>query len=175
MYELKKIGKVFTSKFVATGPSSYKTKIYRAAVSQRLKNTALEFLSGAATYFLRCVRPSVAAWDVQRKTHSLFLMIWTSFSVIFFPNRNKGHRLMIVPCLKKATDFHKTWYEQWTTAGNRAVFFSLNDTPQVSAFKPLPQCTATMSSKLFRNIQEYARTWWRLWSKGRNTSLVKVK
>jgi hypothetical protein len=30
------------SKFVATGPSSYKKRIYRAAVSQRLRNTALE-------------------------------------------------------------------------------------------------------------------------------------
>ena len=41
MYELKKIGKVFTSKFVGTGPLSYKKRIYRAAVSQRLRNTAL--------------------------------------------------------------------------------------------------------------------------------------
>ena len=41
MYELKKIGKVFTSKFVGTGPSSYKKRIYRAAVSQRLRNTVL--------------------------------------------------------------------------------------------------------------------------------------
>jgi len=41
MYELKKTGKVFTSKFVGTGPSSYKKRIYRAAVSQRLRNTAL--------------------------------------------------------------------------------------------------------------------------------------
>ena len=39
MYELKKNGKVFTSKFVGTGPSSYKKRIYRAAVSQRLRNT----------------------------------------------------------------------------------------------------------------------------------------
>jgi len=36
-----KNGKVFTSKFVATGPSSYKKGIYRAAVSQKLRNTAL--------------------------------------------------------------------------------------------------------------------------------------
>ena len=42
MYELKKNGKVFTSKFVGTGPSSYKKSIYPAAVSQRLRNTALE-------------------------------------------------------------------------------------------------------------------------------------
>jgi len=43
MYELKKkIGKVFTSKFVGTGPSSFEKRIYRAAVSQRLRNTGLE-------------------------------------------------------------------------------------------------------------------------------------
>ena len=41
MYELKNIGKVFTSKFVGTGPSSYEKRIYRAAVSQRLRNTAI--------------------------------------------------------------------------------------------------------------------------------------
>ena len=44
MYELRKIGKVFMSKFVATGPSSYKKRIYRAAVSQRLRNTGLDNL-----------------------------------------------------------------------------------------------------------------------------------
>ena len=42
MYELKKTGKVFTSKFVGTGPSSYEKRIYRAAVSQRLRNTGFE-------------------------------------------------------------------------------------------------------------------------------------
>jgi len=43
MYELKKkkIGKVLTSKSVGTGPSSYEKVIYRAAVSQSLRNTAL--------------------------------------------------------------------------------------------------------------------------------------
>jgi len=38
---LKKIGKAFTNKFVGTGPSSYKKRIYRAPVSQWLRNTAL--------------------------------------------------------------------------------------------------------------------------------------
>jgi len=33
--------KVFTSKFVGTGPSSYKKRIYRAAVSQSFRNTAV--------------------------------------------------------------------------------------------------------------------------------------
>ena len=36
---LKKIRNVFTSKFVGTGPSSYNKRIYRAAVSQMLRNT----------------------------------------------------------------------------------------------------------------------------------------
>jgi len=35
---LKQIGTLFTSKFVGAGPSCYKKRIYRAAVSQRLSN-----------------------------------------------------------------------------------------------------------------------------------------
>ena len=42
MYELKN-GKVFTSKVVGTGPSSYGKRIYRIEVSQRLRNTALYY------------------------------------------------------------------------------------------------------------------------------------
>jgi len=42
---LKKIGKVLTSKSVGTGPSSYEKRIYRAAVSQRLRNTGLNNIS----------------------------------------------------------------------------------------------------------------------------------
>ena len=41
MYELKKIGKVLTSKPVRTGPSSYAKSIYRAAVSQMLRKIGL--------------------------------------------------------------------------------------------------------------------------------------
>ena len=37
----KKNGKVFTSKYVGTGPSAYEKRIYRAAVSQRFRNTGL--------------------------------------------------------------------------------------------------------------------------------------
>jgi len=50
MYELKKTGKVFTSKFVGTGPSSYKKRIYRAAVSQRLRNTGIDGRSTDETH-----------------------------------------------------------------------------------------------------------------------------
>jgi len=38
MYEFKKIGKVFKSKFVGTGPSSYKKEF----TGPRLRNTALD-------------------------------------------------------------------------------------------------------------------------------------
>jgi len=43
MYELKINGRVFTSKFVGTGPSSYEKRNYRAAVSQTLRNTGLQY------------------------------------------------------------------------------------------------------------------------------------
>ena len=42
MYELKKIGKVLTSKSVGTGPLSCEKRIYRAAISQRLRNNGVE-------------------------------------------------------------------------------------------------------------------------------------
>jgi len=38
----QKVGKVLTSKSVGTWPSSYGKRIYRAAVSQMLRNSALE-------------------------------------------------------------------------------------------------------------------------------------
>jgi len=43
MYELttEKIGKVFMSKFVGTEPPSFEKRIYRAAFSQRLRNTGV--------------------------------------------------------------------------------------------------------------------------------------
>ena len=43
MYELKKIGKVFTSKFVGTWPTSYDKRIYRAAITQSLRNTDIMY------------------------------------------------------------------------------------------------------------------------------------
>ena len=39
-----KNGKVFTSKSVGTGPSSYEKRIYRAAISHSLRNTALDHM-----------------------------------------------------------------------------------------------------------------------------------
>jgi len=42
---LKNIGKVITSKFVGNGPSYYKKRIYRTAVSQRLRNSVLKHVT----------------------------------------------------------------------------------------------------------------------------------
>ena len=63
MYELKKNGKVFTSKSVGTGPSSYKKRIYLAAVSQRLRNTPIigsEFIEWLGDYHF--VKKYFAPW-----------------------------------------------------------------------------------------------------------------
>ena len=64
---LKKNGKVLTSKSVGTGPSSYEEGIYRTAVSQRLRNT------GSGTYmkplFLEGV-PAVLAFDLKVRKQS---------------------------------------------------------------------------------------------------------
>ena len=55
MCELKENGKVLTSKSVGTGPSSYKKKIYRAAISQRLRNTDLDDSKAAVGTLSVCV------------------------------------------------------------------------------------------------------------------------
>ena len=63
MYELKKNGKVFTSKSVGTGPLSCEKIIYRAAVSQRLRIAALLsiLVVSAVLKIFRLVK--VTLWD----------------------------------------------------------------------------------------------------------------
>jgi len=56
----KKNGKVFTSKFVRTGPLSYEKRIYRAMVSQRLRNTDLDIKVELMSDF-----KNTAFWDVM--------------------------------------------------------------------------------------------------------------
>jgi len=55
-----KNGKVFTSKYVGTGPSSCEKRIYWAAVSRRLRNTVLDGkfqdLMTVFTFLRYCVR-----------------------------------------------------------------------------------------------------------------------
>jgi len=66
MYELKKIGKLFTSKSAGTGPSSYEKRIYRAAVSQRLRYTGINYvLSGLGFDFPQSQEISCLHRNVQ--------------------------------------------------------------------------------------------------------------
>ena len=72
---LKKNGKVFTSKFVGTGPSSDEKRIYRAAVSQSLNNTVLD-----ATAF-KTIRPKVPHLVHARAGKLLTICTLVFFSV----------------------------------------------------------------------------------------------
>jgi len=60
MYELKKIGKVFTSNFVGTGPSSYKKNLPGRGLT-RLRNTALDLLC-----LLHCITETIQVADGAR-------------------------------------------------------------------------------------------------------------
>ena len=64
---LQKIGKVLTSKSVGTGPSSYEKRIYRAAVSQRLRNTDLGSVNKRK---ISCPLPGVKPLFIIRQPHS---------------------------------------------------------------------------------------------------------
>ena len=67
MYELKKNGKVFTSKFFGTGPPSYEKRIYRAAVSKRLSNTDLQHLSHSTTKQSQPFSPALLCVKCEKK------------------------------------------------------------------------------------------------------------
>ena len=60
MYELKNNGKVFTSKFVGTGPSSYEKRIYGSAVSQSLRKNGLFYTFYIYIYICMyvCIMPA---------------------------------------------------------------------------------------------------------------------
>ena len=64
-----KNGNVFTSKFVRTGPSSYEKRIYRAAVSQSLRNTELDE-TRLHTFLLFCTVNSKNAQLFHKLSHS---------------------------------------------------------------------------------------------------------
>jgi hypothetical protein len=78
---LKKTGKIFTNKLVGTGPSKNKKRIYRAAVSQRLRNTD--------TGYVRCLVLKTGSESVclgffifSLNSHSLFIQLASYFSVV---------------------------------------------------------------------------------------------
>jgi len=65
MYELKKIGKVLTSKSVGTGPSSCEKRIYRAAVSRRSRNAGLELGRIGETTTAHLVAESLCLYGID--------------------------------------------------------------------------------------------------------------
>jgi hypothetical protein len=67
---LKKIGKVFTSKYVGTGPSSCEKRIYQSVVSQRLRNTAVEYIR-VCTAVPHAARPFPALFLSIQQPHTL--------------------------------------------------------------------------------------------------------
>ena len=98
MYELKKIGKVFMSKFVVSGPSSHKKIIYRAAVSQRLRNTSLSYTqctrnTSSTLATLNIIRQTCP--NAARSTLCLLHIFLYIIIIITFPERCKLQRYSI--------------------------------------------------------------------------------
>ena len=78
---LKEFGNVFTSKSVGTGPSSYEKRIYWAAVSQRLRNTALESAAPFTTFIpSRQSDPSLLA---VRDFNNASFFFWTGYREVW--------------------------------------------------------------------------------------------
>ena len=80
----KKIGKLFTSKFIGTGPSSYKQRIYWAAVLQRLRNTILD--KAVASCLVMKIPTFLEARQfiaVFTKSRLLTIMSYLSFHTVF--------------------------------------------------------------------------------------------
>ena len=83
MYELKKkIWKVFTSKFVGTGPSSYEKGIYLATISQRLRNTNLDItrLTLSDPVFVLEIKLAVVPWSTQYLSSDWLDQNWSATS-----------------------------------------------------------------------------------------------
>jgi hypothetical protein len=78
---LKKIGKAFTSKFVVTGPLSYEKRIYQAAVSQGLRNTALK-KQFPATPRIRQVIPTASLGSLGKRNIFCFCCNFNPYCLV---------------------------------------------------------------------------------------------
>jgi hypothetical protein len=72
---------VFTSKFVGTGPSSYKKRIYQAVVSQRLRTTGIENLGNLLVTECKNKFERVGCWAcfIIEECPSLFIPVQNVF------------------------------------------------------------------------------------------------
>ena len=107
MYELKKFGSLFTSKFVGNGPSSCEKRIYRAAVSQRLRNTAL----GPLFIYLGNIQNFVKTFTGGEKKHvSTNDRIYFCAETMWGLDTSTLYRVGLhVKCLLFSSDFNKNW------------------------------------------------------------------
>jgi hypothetical protein len=111
MYELKKIGKIFTSKFVGTGPSSYEKRIYRATVSRRLRNPTLVFLLPSSVYarkyfILLCNMPD----NFERVCARLALQFWPyglDFMTFHLHYRSRKGQSMLIKIFLKTSQLNE--------------------------------------------------------------------
>jgi len=79
MYEPKKNRKLLTSTSVGTGPSSYEKRIYRAAFSQRLRNTVLSHRSSQRR---RGGRNNWPVLSLLRLSWSSLMWLWVAGVVV---------------------------------------------------------------------------------------------
>ena len=95
MYELQKNGKVFTSKSVGTGPSCCEKRIYRAAVSQRLRNTGLGNCNTVVSiilYYIIMGPPSYMRSVVDRNVVMKSMTVLPSRPRLLFPQNAERNR-----------------------------------------------------------------------------------
>jgi len=78
-----KNGKVFTNKFVGTGPLSYEKRIYRAAVSQKLRNTALDNHSNERERERERERKRESEKKRERETEWSYHDTWEQLTLVY--------------------------------------------------------------------------------------------
>ena len=92
MYEIKKIGKVFTSKSVGTGPSSYGKRIYRGRGLTEVEKHCLRPQGQWDRHILWCITSHFNRWILKYQ-------IWK----LVYPGRltsrhyRYGHKATIIP------------------------------------------------------------------------------
>jgi len=70
MYEFKKNGKVFTSKSVGNGPSSYEKSVYRAAVSQIFE----KHWSSGSLHLLSLLPTTSSFYQFRRRDNFIYVL-----------------------------------------------------------------------------------------------------
>ena len=95
---LKKNGKVFTSKSVGTGPSSYEKRIYRAAVAQKLRYTAVDLVKLSEGECLLISRKFAVVLYVKWRTTQTVCVVCSPSIGATFKNTHTQYCYLPLPC-----------------------------------------------------------------------------